>query len=108
MEFDCKSIYPNIGRIASKVTREGNLYTVNLVGKSLPEEPFRFRVSKASGGDYKCTQSHHVQRSGLAGPHTVYIKELTEKDAIREVFLHGLMNFDPEDDGAVWHVNADF
>ena len=108
MEFDYKNIYPDIGRIASKVTREGNLYTVHLIGKSLPKEPFKFRVFKASSGCYKCTQSHHVQRSGLADPHFVYIKGATEKDAIREVFLHGLMNFDPEDEGAIWHINTDF
>lgn len=107
MEFDCKNIYPNIGRIASRVTKEGNLYTVSLIGKSLPEDPFKFRVSKVLDG-YECTPSYYVQRSGLAGPHFVYIQEATEEDAIKEVFLHGLMNFDPEDEGAIWHVNTDF
>ncbi len=107
MEFDCKNIYPNIERVASRVTKKGNLYTVYLIGKSLPEESFKFRVSKALDG-YKCIQSYYVQRSGLAGPHFVYVEGTTEEDAIKNVFLRGLMNFDPEDEGAIWHINTDF
>ena len=86
----------------------GDIYEFELKGLAPPKEKFKVKLKKQKDGGFVALQSHYVHRSGLAGPHYVYITGENRLEALREVFLHGLMNYDLQDSGTKWVKEPDF
>lgn len=83
-------------------------YEFDIARETLGEQ-FKVKVLKGSDGLFHCKMSHYVHRSGLAGPHYVSLHGYSsEEEALSEVFMHGLMNFDKNDVGVKWQRNVDY
>ncbi len=100
-----QEIFPDIILSASQVD---DLYEFELKGLAPPKEKFKVKLRKQREGGFVAIQSHYVHRSGLAGSHYVHITGENRLAALREVFSHGLMNYDLQDSGAKWEKEPYF
>lgn len=72
-------------------------------------QPLRVKILRDHGGRFIPAMSHYVQCSGALGPHRPsWHPQSSIEEAVQEVFRHGLMYYDPEDDGAKWEANDAF
>jgi len=71
--------------------------------------PLKVNILKDHEGRFTPSMSHHVQASKAAGPHRPsFTPRISIEEALDEVFVHGLMFYDPKDEGAKWEVNESF
>lgn len=105
---DLEIIKEKFANKISAAVRNGDIYEFELKGLAPPPEKYKVKIYKNKAGHFVAKVSHYVHRSGLGGPHYVYIEGDSHLDILDEVFLHGLMNYDLNDEGAKWEKEPDF
>lgn len=82
-------------------------YEFRLQGMGAP--PFKVNILRDHEGLFVPSMSHHIQASGAAGPHRPSLDFYHSiEDALHQALMHGLMSYDPKDEGATWEVNEFF
>lgn len=82
-------------------------YEFRLQGMGAP--PLKVNILKDHEGHFVPSMSCHVQASGAAGPHRPSFNFWPSiEEALHEALTHGLMSYDPKDEGATWEVNEFF
>jgi len=86
---------------------EPKLFQLDLRGSGAPTLLVRIKGSKGHG--FTPELSHYVKSSSAAGPHRPsFHASDTLDEALDEAVLHGLMFYDPDDEGATWEANPLF
>ena len=71
--------------------------------------PLGVKILRDCQGNFRPLLSHFVHGSGLAGPqHPSCQPYQSAEEALEEAFLHGLMDYDPQDPDAEWEPNQSF
>ena len=82
-------------------------YEFSLKGDNAPA--FRAKILRDGQGQYMPSISHYVQASGCGTPHYPSFDVFpTLEEALKAALWHGLMNYRPEDAGAIWEHNPSF
>lgn len=94
-------------KIAAIEMIDPNLFRITLRGKGSPALLVRVRGNKGYG--FMPELSHFVRASGAGGPHRPsFHPSNSPEEALGEAITHGLMLYDPTDEGATWETNPNF
>lgn len=97
----------NSDKIEAIEVLEPKLFRIILKGSGPAALLVRVRGSKSHG--FTPELSHHVHASRTMGPHhPSFHSSESLLEALEEAIIHGLMFYNPVDDGAVWEANRFF